>query len=113
MATTLRFGAVTNRETWIDRVQVADENGVPFDLSGGEFRLEVQARPSGARVLAATTGDGTLAVREDGILEWTFDVARLRPLSPGLYAVGLAGTLEGVQRQIFTGTLEIEDGYLS
>lgn len=107
-----RFDAVTNRETWIDRVEVTDEHGIPFDLSSSSPRLELRYQPSGSTALFAVDGDGQLNTRDGGIIEWIFDAARMRQLRPGLYHVGLVATIEGVTRQILTGTIEIQDGYV-
>ncbi len=113
MSVKVRFGTITNREMWIERMQVTDENGVPFDLSGTVVNLEVQYQPSGRRVISAANGDGQLQTDESGNIEWIIDVSRMRSLRPGLYNVGLVCRLEGTTRQILTGTIQIDSGYIS
>lgn len=107
-----RFGTVTNRETWIDRIEIRDDNG-PIDLSSADCRLEVQYQPNGGRALSARTGDGVLLSTDEGIIEWRFDAPRMKQLSPGLYNVGLIYTSDGVTTQVLTGVIQIDDGYLS
>lgn len=107
-----RFDPVTNREIWLERVQVSDENGVPFDLSQADPRLEVQFQPTGATALVAKAGDGQITTRDNGLIEWRFEVERMRALTPGLYTLGLVATLEGVTRQLLTGTIEIQNGFV-
>jgi len=113
MSVEVRFGTVTNRETWIERVQVTDEDGVPFNLTGATVNLEIQYQPNGGRALSAGNGDGQLQTDENGMIEWTIDVSRMRNLRPGLYNVGLVCQLEGTTRQILTGTIQIDSGYIS
>lgn len=112
MLANVRFGAVTNRETWIDRVELRDDSG-PVDLSAADCQLEVQSQPSGSRVLSARTGDGVITASDEGFIEWTFDARQMRNLVPGLYNVGLIYTLDSVTTQVLTGTIQIDDGFVS
>lgn len=112
MLANVRFGTVTNRETWIDRIEIRDDTG-PLDLSTADCQLEVQYQPNGGRALSARTGDGVLVSTDEGIIEWRFDAPQMKQLMPGLYNVGLAFTLNGITTQVLTGVIQIDDGFLS
>ncbi|MGL5628677.1 MAG: hypothetical protein ACRDDO_06100 [Plesiomonas shigelloides] len=112
MLANVRFGTVTNRETWIDRVEIRDDSG-PLDLSGADCQLEVQYQPNGGRALSAKTGDGVLTATSEGLIQWRFDAAQMKSLAPGLYNIGLIYTLDGITTQVLTGVIQIDDGFLS
>jgi len=109
----VRFQPITNRETWLDRVEIRDENGAVIDLSDADARLEVRTQPDGTTVLSARSGDGVLSTSADGIIEWQFPDAKIRALPPGLYSVGLVYTLNGITTQVLTGEIEVQDGVVS
>ncbi|MEN3931415.1 hypothetical protein WJT86_10140 [Microvirga sp. W0021] len=110
MSVRLRLSPVSNREAWIDRVQITDENGKPFDLLNAQARMSLNYQPNNSSVFTAQQGDGQLFAKDNGILEWEFDVSRMRTLCPGIYNVGMVANIEGIARQIFTGTIEVEKG---
>jgi len=112
MLANIRFGAVTNRETWIDRIELRDDSG-PVDLSEADCQLEIQSQSGGSRVLSARIGDGVIIASSEGIIEWTFDARQMRNLVSGLYNVGLIYTLGSVTTQVLTGTIQIDDGFVS
>jgi len=109
----VRFQPITNRETWLDRVEIRDESGAVIDLSDADARLEVRAQPDGGTALSARSGDGTLSTSASGLIEWQFSETKTRNLAPGLYSVGLVYTLNGITTQVLVGEIEIVDGVLS
>ena len=114
MLAKVRFPAMTNRETWLDRVEIRDEYGVPFDLSQADIRLEVRSKPGNCGpVLSAQTGDGQISGSTDGLIEWEFSEGSMRGLSVGLYTVGLVYTLNGRTTQVILGDIQIDDGAVS
>ena len=114
MLAKVRFPAMTNRETWLDRVEIRDEHGVPFDLSQADIRLEVCLQSGGrGAALSARTGDGQISGTTDGLIEWEFSEGSMRGLSAGLYTVALVYTLNERTTQVILGDIQIDDGAVS
>ena len=114
MLAKIRFPAMTNRETWLERVEIRDEQGKPFDLSQADIRLEVRSQPGNrGPVLSAQTGDGQITGTTDGLIEWEFSESSMRNLSAGLYTIGLVYTLNNRTTQVILGDIQIDDGAVS
>lgn len=113
MLARVRFPAMTNREIWLERIEIRDEHGVPLDLSQAEIRLEVRSQPNGSAALSAGSGDGTIIGTQDGLIEWEFPESAMRGLSPGLYTVGLVYSLNERTTQVLLGDIQIDDGAVS
>ena len=111
MLSKIRFPVMTNRETWLERVEIRNERGTPLDLSQADIRLEVRLQSGGhGVVLSAQSGDGTIIGTFDGLIEWEFSEAAMRSLPAGLFTIGLVYTLNGRTTQVILGDVQIEDG---
>ena len=110
MLAKIQFDIMTNRETWVGRVEIRDLEGHPIDLTEADIRLEVQERPYNSSVLRASSSEGTIRGDENGLIEWEFSEQIMRTLQAGLYKVGLVYALQGRTTQVFLGDIQIEDG---
>ena len=114
MLAEVRFEIKTNRETWLERVEVREaSSGEPIDLSTAFIRLEVAAQPHGSPMLRADSETGPITGTADGFIEWKFPANIMRTLPPGLYRVGLVYTLDEDTTQALVGDILIKDGIVS
>ena len=113
MLAKVQFDTMTNRESWIGRVEIRDMEGRPFDLSLADIRLEVAERPHCSPALKASSRDGTASGNANGLIEWEFSEQQMRALKAGFYKVGLVYTLQGRTTQVFLGDIQIEDGIVT
>ncbi|MDR1827011.1 MAG: hypothetical protein LBR29_01635 [Methylobacteriaceae bacterium] len=113
MIAKVRFQSVTNRETWLERMEVLDaETGRPMDYSTAAFRVFVTSEGEAPAGLSAP-GDGVVTGTAEGIVEWLFPESAMRTLEPGHYAVGVVYEQDGRFVQLLTGILPVEDGVVA
>ena len=105
----LQFFA-TDDADWAQRVDlINDTTNQPLDTTGVLFELEVS--DCGARLLFATTADGSIAIPETGTIQWRFSVAQMASLNiRNTYKVGCRMTNGTGTTQLFTGTLAFVGG---
>lgn len=113
MLAKIQFDTMTNRETWLGRVEVRDMEGNAIDLSHADIRLEVTERPHCSPVLKASSLDGSIKGSESGLIEWEFSEPQMRTLKAGFYKIGLVYTIQGRTTQVFLGDIQIEDGVVT
>ena len=111
MLAKVRFPAMTNRETWLGRIEIRNESGIPIDLSQADIRLEVRRLPDeDGATLHAQSGDGTIFGTSEGLIEWEFPVSVMRRLDAGLFSIGLVYCLDGRTTQVILGDIQIDNG---
>ena len=114
MLAKIRFETHTNRETWLERIEIRDkETGKPLDLSQASINLEMAARPYNSPILKINSDTGNIRGTTDGFIEWEFSESAMRTLDAGFYKIGLVYTLNNRTTQVFLGDIQIEDGIVS
>ena len=102
------LGTISNREDWIQSIDVVDENGGDVDISAAQITLAVRKRNDTVPALTATVGDGIALASPR--FTFTFDVGDMRALAAGTYDVGCVVTVSGTTTQLIVGTVAIVDG---
>ena len=110
----VQFVATTSAD-WAQAVELIDAS-TNLPLSDGdeaEFELQVDDR-CGARMLTASTDDGTITMPEENVIQWRFTPEQHAGLCAGsTYSVGLVMTTVTGTIQLLTGTLAYIDGVVS
>jgi hypothetical protein len=112
---------ISNRQDWIEQVEVFDEFNNLVDLTGADIVLALaDKRPSSAwntsassttPLMLARTADGTIIIQGLGVFQFTFPVSLMRSLCASKqYEVGCTIQINGVIQQFFTGTVAVLDG---
>lgn len=102
------LGTVSNREDWIQAIEVLDDDGDPVNIAAATIELAVRKQGDGSPSLEASVGDGIVVASP--IFTFTFDVADMRGLCPGSYDVGVVVTIGSTSTQLIVGTVSIVDG---
>lgn len=105
------LGTVSNREDWIQAIDVVDEDGSNVDISSASIDLAVRLKGSGTPSLEASVGDGINV--SSPRFTFTFDSGDMRGLDPGTYDVGCVVTISGTATQLLVGTVTVVDGVIS
>lgn len=121
------FDAITTRESWIDIVEILDEDDLsPIDISSWKIQVEIRRQdhpglpmdygwPShnfswGSGVALATTDNGTVTITDIGVFEFIFSQATIASLCPAVYVVGCTMSRDGEAVQLLLGLLPVLDG---
>lgn len=102
------LGVKTNRETWIQTVKVVDENDVAIDISAATITVSVEATGTTTAKFSATVGSGITVASPN--FTWTFSVANMRTLCPGIHKVGCTIVISGITYSLIVGTVTVIDG---
>jgi len=113
MLAKVQFDTMTNRETWLGRIEIRNMEGNPIDLSAAVIRLEVKERPYNSSVLSASSSEGSIKGDDKGLIEWEFSEQKMRALKAGFYKVGLVYILQGRTTQVILGDIQIEEGIIT
>jgi hypothetical protein len=106
---------ISNREIWVDQVEVRDSSNTLVDLSLATIVLSVR-EPKGKRIiLTATTDDATITILSLGIFQWAFTLAQTRNLCVETYELGCTIDIDSATGpvQFFVGTVSVVDGIVS
>lgn len=105
------LGVISNRETYIQDMQVLDENDDPIDVTGATIVFEMRERTDTSAVLSADTDDGiTISTTTFTI---RFEVDDVRDLEAGEYEVGITIEMDGDTTQLVAGSISVVDGVVS
>lgn len=105
------FEPVSNREDWVEQVEVRSEAGVLVDLSTAVIVMAVRERQSKQQKLLAQTSDSTITIDGVGFFTFTFPVSQMRGLDASkTYEIGCTIKLNGATQQFFIGTVPVIDG---
>lgn len=126
------FPAITNRQSFIDEVEVLDaDDGTPVDLTGCRIVVGIRLRhyqgwgwdywpypaaPSlyvDAPRLVASTDDGTVTIPDLGVFFFNFTFTQIASLRPAIYDVGATVTRDGEEVELLLGQLPVLDGVVS
>ena len=108
------FDQVSNRQDWIDQIEVLEEDDTLVDLSAAVIVLSVRDKRSKQNLLTAQTADGTILIQGLGIFQFTFTLSQMRGLDASKqYEVGCTIQLNGVTQQFFVGNVPIIDGVVA
>lgn len=116
MSDYVTFEAVTNREDWDVEVTIYDpETGDVTNLTTlTAATLAVRDAETQTEKFALSLGSGlTVTSAVNGILSIAATAAQMRLLCAENYDVGLVVTIGGDIRQVFVGTLPVEDGIIT
>lgn len=105
----------TSSAYWAQAIELidADTNQPLEDIDSASFALEVDDE-CGARLLSASTEDGTLTRPFPYVVQWNFTPEQHSSLCPGsTYRVGLTMTTATGTIQLLIGTLAYLDGIVS
>jgi hypothetical protein len=100
------FGPVSNRADWYERISLLESSDdtapsvseAVLTFGGGKV-TKVTKKLSDAEITYAS-----------GILEFTVEDTDMRSFCAGSYPMGILLTIDGVEEQLFSGTLEVIDG---
>jgi hypothetical protein len=117
----VELGPVSNRQDWLDQVEVFDEANNLVDIATAVIVLAVRNKQAnhwtsatiGASdpLLLAQTADGTIIVPALGVFQFFFPVSAMRSLCVSRqYEVGCTMQLNGLTQSLFTGTVSVLDG---
>jgi hypothetical protein len=103
---------ITNREDWIERVEVRDESNALVNLTGSTIVVAVRERMSKQAVLNGSTISGEVIIDALGTFQWTFPLAQMRNLTVNqTYDIGCTiKNGSGITRQFFIGSVPVLDG---
>lgn len=94
--------------TWRGMTVTLSQSGVPIDITGASFIMEVRRNSTCATVLEFNTDDNTIIV-DSPTAGHFYVVKRLIELVPGLYYHNCKMTLGGDTDEIFSGTWTITE----
>lgn len=111
----------SNKATWIEDVEVTDEEGTLIDLTDATIVVEVRAKRAvddydtnlTTAVLSATTANGKAAIQGTGVFRFTFTEPEMNALCAGTYDIGVTVTRDGVTDQQLIGLVPILDGVVT
>lgn len=103
--------AVSNREDWIEQVEVRDVTNVLVDLSTATIVFAVRDKQTKAQLLLASTADGNITIVGTGVFQWEFTEEEMRGMDASrAYECGCTIALNGTTKQFFIGTVNVLDG---
>ncbi|HEX2653568.1 MAG TPA: hypothetical protein VHN11_07955 [Xanthobacteraceae bacterium] len=105
---------VSNREDWVQLIEVMDEDtGESIDISGASIVVEVRDPISDRIVISATTANGAIGIIDTGAFQISIGKSLLRCLPAKNYEIGATITINDETRQLILGTLPIADGIVT
>ena len=111
-----RLAAVSNRQTWIEQVELTDKDtGTAIDLTDNSIVVEVRKTGCSTPTLTATTANGAVTFPSGasaGIFQWLFAESSMDDLDPGRYEVRVTSTVDAVTTQLMIATVDVLDGYV-
>ena len=105
------LGTVSNRETWIQAIDVVDDAGDDVNIAAATISLAVRKKGDTSPILTASVGDGITIVSPR--FTFTFTPDQMAGLCAGNYDVGCLVTIAGVATQLIIGDLTVKDGIVS
>lgn len=105
------LGTISNREDWIQAIDVVDENGADVNIAAASITVAVRKKGSTTNSLTATVGDGiTISTPR---FTFTFSEDEMDDLCAGTYEVGCVIEISSVKTQLIVGTVTIVDGIVA
>lgn len=110
-----RFESVSNRADWSESFEIidGDTGETVTDLTGVSVVVEVREPGCFSPRLSASTDNGKIIDRGDGVLEWTFSRSEMTALCPGPYEIGVTLERDDFTSQYLIGVLPVVSGIVS
>lgn len=105
------LGAMSNREDWIENIEVTDDKGVPFDISAAQS-IGVYVCRAGCPndpILAATLGSG-IVLTDNFTFQWAFTENDMQRLHPSQYDVFCRVEIGNITTQVLSASISIVEG---
>jgi hypothetical protein len=104
---------VSNKATWVETVEVRDDDNEPLDITSATIVVAVRNKKSKRVELTAETGNGVTLPGDTGVFQFTFSVDQMGGLCPETYDVGVTIEIDDVTTQLFIGTVAVLDGVVA
>jgi hypothetical protein len=102
---------VSNRQDWIDTVEVYDDNENLVDLTGATIVMAVRDPKNHAQYMIAQTSDGTITIVSVGVFQFQFPLGLMRGFDlQRTFEVGCTILLNGITQQLYIGSVSVMDG---